>query len=168
MRLTGLSVALVLRVALVVAAAALLGATVLAPEPSGTGSENGGAALRLPPLSAPARPKLAPPDQWSAIVQRPLFHPTRLPWTLPVAPPAAPVATVAPAPPAPPAQWVLVGTALGPSERVAVLRTPAAAEARLVREGDLLDGWVVTTIAHDRLRLAHGDAAWTITLQGSK
>jgi hypothetical protein len=168
MRLTGPSVALVLRVALVSAAAALLAATVLAPESPGAGSDTGGSALALSPVLAPARAKLAPLDQWAAVVQRPLFHATRQPWVVPLAPPATPAAAVAPAPPAPPAQWVLVGTALGPTGRVAVLRTPAATEARLVHEGDLLNGWVVATIAHDRLRLAHGDADWTITLQGSK
>jgi len=34
-----------------------------------------------------------------------------------------------------------------------------------VHEGDSLDGWVVTAIAHDRLVLMRDGATWAINLQ---
>jgi hypothetical protein len=116
-------------------------------------------------LAAALREPVHEIGQGSDIVSRPIFHASRRPW---VAPPSAgsPVtgaqpASVAP-PPAPPAQWTLTGTITQDGAPAAILRSASITTALVVHEGDLVDGWTVQAIRHDRLIFERSGQTWDL------
>jgi general secretion pathway protein N len=99
--------------------------------------------------TAPALPALPPLASYAAIVERPLFSPSRRP---------APGARTAPGPSIE-SRYRLVGIiAAGPKKKALVAEGARRVE---IAEGDTLDGWTVTAIGKDRVTLTSptGEAA---------
>lgn len=99
----------------------------------------------------------------TATRQKPLFSPTRHPPIVPVAPPPPPPpAPVATKPPPPNA--ALIGVIVGPSTRMAIVKSGAADKPVTLRESQLFDGWTIETIELDRVILAYQDDRFTLKL----
>lgn len=109
----------------------------------------------------PAELKLNPlegldPENYSAIVEKPLFNPSRQPRpTEPAAPPPPeqPVVEQPPPPPPPPPpsgpgpdDYKLLGVSSGPDGRIAVLRVNASGEVVYLRQGENIDNWSVVDV----------------------
>jgi hypothetical protein len=112
-------------------------------------------ASNAPPAGSPAVARAA--GTYPAIVEHPLFYPTRQPW----APP--PVAeTKAPPPPAtvPLANYTLAGVVITNASRVALLKSSTTAKTITLTEGRDLDGWTLREITRERLRFESGDATY--------
>lgn len=111
--------------------------------------------LAAPPAGAPA-PALAPLPplaSFTAIVERPLFSPSRRP------PPGATAALGASIE----SRYRLIGIVVtGPKKKAFVAEGARRLE---IVEGDILDGWTVTEIGQDRVRLTSstGEAALKLT-----
>jgi len=102
-----------------------------------------------------ANPLAAQPlDQLPAIVDRPLFSPSRRP---PAAPPPVVQAPTASALPSPPPSVILLGVAMDGQNARAVIRV--GADNRLLRAqmGDEIDGWKVAQIDGRKVVLASED-----------
>jgi hypothetical protein len=110
--------------------------------------------LASPPsqATAPAQPSLPPLASYAAIVERPLFSPSRRP---------APGARVALGPSIE-SRYRLVGIIAAGSKKKAFV----AEGARRVEiaEGDTLDGWTVTGIGKDRVTLTSPTGEATLKL----
>lgn len=117
----------------------------------------------MPPLavSPPVRQALRhtasqKETDFAAMVDRPLFQPSRRPAKpVPVA-----VQAVASPPPSPAPTGNLVGVVIGPHRNLAILRYEG--RSLVVSEGDAIAGWQVRRVDPDRVVLAHGDqtAEW--------
>jgi hypothetical protein len=108
----------------------------------------------------PAAVKLNPLEDldaqaYPAIVDRPLFNPSRQPRPPePVAPPPPPVVEQPPPeqPPPPPPMgpgpedYKLLGVASGPDGRVAALRIAASGDVVYLRKGESVDNWTVVDV----------------------
>jgi hypothetical protein len=95
------------------------------------------------------------PESFSAIVDQPLFNPTREPRPpVPVTPPAPeveqPVMEQPPPPPPPqgpgPEDYKLLGVSAGPDGRIAALRIAASGEVVYLRKGESVDSWSVVDV----------------------
>jgi hypothetical protein len=99
--------------------------------------------LAAPPAGAPAPSvdALPPLASYAAIVERPLFSPSRRP------PPGAPATQG----PSIESRYRLVGiVATGPRKKAFVAE---GAQRREIAQGDMLDGWTVSEIGQDRVKL---------------
>ncbi len=111
-----------------------------------------------PPLAAlPAQPKysVAPVSDFSAILERPLFSPTRQP-------PAEGVAAVAPSEPE--LQVTLVGVIISSDEQIAIVRLKDATSFARLSVGDSFQGWVLNSIEPSRITFRRGDVEEHIEL----
>jgi hypothetical protein len=122
------------------------------------------APARVPDLPALATYAPPPKEQFGAINERPLFTATRRPMVPeppppPPAPPSVAAAAVAPSPP-PPASLrqthTLVGIVEANGERTALLRANAGALVVRIAEGSSLQGWTLTQVGPDVLRVRAG------------
>lgn len=96
------------------------------------------------------------PESFTAIVDKPLFNPSREPRPPePVAPPAPeveqPVVEQPPPPPPPPQgpgpeDYKLLGVSGGPDGRIAALRITTSGEVVYVRKGESVDSWSVVDV----------------------
>lgn len=124
----------------------------------------GDAATAAMPASAAAVAaqvgSLGPLAAYADVVERPLFAPSRRP---PAAPVAAPVPPVPVAASRPPPAIELVGVAMSGDRHYALVRTPGGRSTR-VAEGESVEGWQVTHIEADRIRLNRGGDAVDISL----
>lgn len=150
------------RLAWLTAAAALLGGYVamegIGTFQTGSGSEE--------PLVAAVAPRAAPvklnplegidPESFTAIVDQPLFNPSRQP--RPAEPPPPPPVVEQPMaeqpPPPPPApqgpgpeDYKLLGVSSGPDGRIAALRVSASGEVVYLRKGESIDSWSVIEVS---------------------
>lgn len=105
------------------------------------------AAMKLNPLQG------LDPANYPAIVEKPLFNPSRRPPPAESAPPPPaeqPVAEEPPPPPAPagpgPEDYKLLGVSAGPDGRIAVLRIAASDDVVYLRQGETIDSWTVIDI----------------------
>jgi hypothetical protein len=117
------------------------------------------------PAAAPSNPVAAQSlDQLSAILDRPLFSPTRRPPAPPPAPAPIVQAAEPPAPPPPPPNLVLFGVVMDGESARAVVR--AGADKKLVRAqiGDEIDGWKVSQIEGRKVVLSLDGRFATFTL----
>ena len=114
----------------------------------------GDIALAEPSLAAASLPPL---ENFSEIVDRPLFIPSRQPILADDGTVAGSGVTRN--------QFVLVGVVIAAEERMAVMRRRAAREVLRVVEGQQLDGWTVESITPEGVRLRHGDLIEEITLR---
>ena len=130
------------------AATSLAGAAIVAAALAGAG---------------PAAARAAEPDGFAAMVDRPLFSPTRRPPPAPIAMPA--VAAAPPAPPAPAMPDVaLSGVIAGGGGGVALLRRPQDAAPIRLRLGGQVDGWTLAEIRPRAVVLRRDDRAVTVDL----
>ncbi len=114
------------------------------PAPAGAGGET-------PPLAAlPAPPSyaMAPVEDFSTILERPLFSPTRRP-------PAEGVAAAAA--PEPALQVTLVGVIISSEEQIAIVRLKDAGRFARLSVGDSFQGWVLDSIEPSRVTFRRGD-----------
>lgn len=146
---------------------ALLGAAIMAQLSADRAPLAGDPARHVPAAAdAPATPVtpealdtgLGPIERYAAVVERPLFDPTRRP------PPAA-TAQVREAPVPPPTQFALEGVVLAPGKRSAIFRNITTSKMLHVGEGARLGEWVVETLETDRAVLRHGDGAHELALR---
>jgi hypothetical protein len=117
------------------------------------------------PAAAPSNPVAAQSlDQLSAILDRPLFSPTRRPPAPPPAPAPIVHAAEPPAPPPPPPNLVLFGVVMDGEGARAIVR--AGADKKLVRAqiGDEIDGWKVSQIEGRKVVLSLDGRFATFTL----
>ena len=117
--------------------------------PPGPPTSAGGG--ETPPLAAlPAQPSysLAPMADFSAILERPLFSPTRRP-------PAEGVAAVAPSEPE--LKVTLVGVIISSDEQIAIVKLNDAASFARLSVGDSFQGWVLDSIEPSRVTFRRGD-----------
>lgn len=161
------------------AVAALLGGYVLV---EGFGSFAPGGSGQAPAVdtAAPrvAAAKLNPldgldPESFSAIVEKPLFNPTREPRPqAPVAPPPPPEQPVAqqppPPPPAPqgpgPEDYKLLGVSVGPDGRIAALRVASSGEVVYLRKGESVDNWSVVDVGDRSVAIGNPDSPVTYSM----
>lgn len=105
-------------------------------------------AAMLPASAVPISRALAPITEFAAIIDRPIFVPSRrpLPKVLPV---ASVVETKAAAVVVPTLPLALVGVLISPDGRFAVLRSPDGT-SRTVAEGATVDGWQLKQVTAER------------------
>ncbi len=115
---------------------------------------------QAPPLSdlpaepsfvmAPAEPSfvMAPAESFSAILERPLFSPTRRP-------PAEGTVTIESAEPE--LEVTLVGIIISSEEQIAIIKPKGGSQFVRLSEGDSFQGWVLETIEPDRITFQRGD-----------
>ncbi len=121
------------------------------PVPSGGGGET-------PPLAAlPAQPSyaMAPLEDFSTILERPLFSPTRRP--------PAQGAVAAPAS-EPKLQVTLVGVIISSEEQIAIVRLDDASRFARLSVGDSFQGWTLDSIEPSRITFRRGDVEEHIEL----
>ena len=121
------------------------------PAPSGGGGVT-------PPLAAlPAQPSytMAPAEDFAAILERPLFSPTRQP-------PAQGV--VAAAAPEPELEVTLVGVIISSEEQIAIVRLKDADRFARLSVGDSFQGWILDSIEPSRITFRRGDIEEIIEL----
>ncbi len=119
---------------------------------------SGGGAAGTPPLAAlPAQPSytMAPAEDFAAILERPLFSPTRRP-------PAQGV--VAAAAPEPELQVTLVGVIISSDEQIAIVRLKDAGRFARLSVGDSFQGWILDSIEPSRVTFRRGDVEEYIEL----
>lgn len=111
--------------------------------------------LATPPASPPASvlATLPPIASYAAIVERPLFAPSRRP------PPGIAAATGAPAE----SRYRLVGIVANGARRKAFVAD--GARRIEIGEGDMLDGWTVKQIGSDRILLSSADGEAALRLK---
>ena len=110
------------------------------------------------PAPAATDAPIAPPtsSSFAAILERPLFSPTRRP---PAAAPAAAPApeAAAPAPPAQPIDFSLAGIVISDGSRVALVQMQGDGHVVQVAEGGEVDGWKAVRIEPERAVFRRGD-----------
>ena len=140
--------------ALLAAALSVLPVAASAQEPAEDDPAPSAADPALNPLSALGA------DSLSAFRDRPLFTPSRRapqpPAAVEAEPAPEPEIATAP-PPAPQPNLRLAGVIEGPEETVAVVEDLGSNTVSQLRLGDMLDGWLVTAIEADALRLTLGE-----------
>ncbi|MHA1152893.1 MAG: hypothetical protein ACTSQ7_09565 [Alphaproteobacteria bacterium] len=120
------------------------------PAPSGGGE--------TPPLAAlPAQPyyEMASLEDFSAILERPLFSPTRRPPVQGVAAVDAPESRI---------QVTLVGVIIASEEQIAIVRLSDASRFARLSVGDSFQGWILETIEPSRITFRRGDVKEHIEL----
>lgn len=107
------------------------------------------AAVKLNPLDS------LDPEAFTAIVEQPLFNPSRQPRPAEPPPPPPvveqPVAEPPPPPPPPPQgpgpeDYKLLGVSVGPDGPVAALRIAASGQVVYLRKGESVDSWSVVDV----------------------
>jgi hypothetical protein len=118
-------------------------------------------ATALPAATASESRALAPMSAFAAIVERPLFAPTRRP--LPQSPPvAAIVKAKSPPPTTPTLPAALVGVLISSDGRFAVLRWPDG-KSTTVAEGADVEGWLLKQVMPDRVWFISGSTSTEVT-----
>lgn len=145
------------------------------------GSQPPGGSEAVAPGAEVARPaavKLNPlqdldPETYTAIVERPLFNPSRQPRPPElVATPQPPVAEQPPPPPPPPPvpqgpgpeDYKLLGVASGPDGRIAALRVASNGEVVYLRKGESVDSWTVVDVGDRSVAIGTPDNPVTFSL----
>lgn len=117
------------------------------------------------PAAAPSNPVAAQSlEQLSAIVDRPLFSPSRRPPAPPPAPPPIVQAAEPPPPPPPPPNLVLFGVVMDGEGARAVVRAGADKKTVRAQIGDEIDGWKVSQIEGRKVVLSLDGRFATFTL----
>ncbi len=172
------------RLALLVAAAAALGAYVMLEGPfqvplstPESGGRNDGAVPEVVPnASGPGQPSRLNPlhgleaERFRAVIEQPLFNPGRAPRpTEPPPPPPAPPVEPQPAEATPPSgptaeDFNLLAVSAGPEGRVAVLRIVASGEVLYLREGHVVETWTLLTVTDRSVVIGTAEHNVTISL----
>lgn len=107
------------------------------------------------------------PESFTAIVERPLFNPSRSPRPLEQqAPPPVPVDTPPPVVPLGPRaeDFKLVGISSGPTGRIAALRLAAGGDVIYVQEGQPVQSWTALAINGTSVVIGSEQASITLSL----
>ena len=125
----------------------------------------GAAAVRLNPLQD------LDPESFAAIVEKPLFNPTRQPRPAePVAPPSPPEQPMVEEPPPPmpegpgPEDYALLGVSSGPDGRIAAVRVSANGEVVYLRKGESVDSWSVVDVGDRTVAIGTPERSVTYTM----
>lgn len=116
------------------------------------------------------------PESYTAIVEQPLFNPTRQP--RPTEPPPAPPEVEQPMveePPPPPPQpqgpnpedYKLLGVSAGPDGRIAALRIASSGQVVYLRKGERLDSWSVVDVDDRSVAIGTEDNPVTFSMFAS-
>ncbi len=108
----------------------------------------GGQAASLPDLPAEPSFAMAPAAIFSAILERPIFSPTRRP-------PPEGTATIESADPE--LDVTLVGIIISAEERIALVKPKDGSRFVRLSEGDSLQGWILESIEPDRITFQRGE-----------
>ncbi len=111
-----------------------------------------------PPLpDLPAEPSfvMAPAESFSAILERPLFSPTRRQ-------PATGTVTIESAEPE--LEVKVVGIIISSQEQIVIIKPKGSAQLVRLREDDSFQGWILETIEPDWITFRRGDIEETIEL----
>lgn len=142
--------------------------------PKGTGSDAPVVVVTAPVGTAKLNPLQGlNPAAFSAIVDRPLFNPSRQP--RPQQPVAAPqpqqVEQPPPSPPPPstpdgpgPDDYKLLGVSSGPDGRIAALRIESSGDVVYVRKGESVDNWNVVDVGERSVAIGPADNPVTYDL----
>jgi hypothetical protein len=152
------------RSVLVLAAAIAVAAEWIAPRQGAESASAQGSPADAALSSSPSA--AAPPRNYAAIAEHPLFYPGRQPWTPP--PATEPKPPPPKAGPSPLANYTLVGVAITNANRVALLKSSTTAKTITLTEGRELDGWTVREISRERLRFESGGASYEIRFPAPK
>lgn len=113
------------------------------------------------------------PETFTAIVERPLFNPSRAPRPEePVAPPPPPEQPVVQQPPPPPPtpqgpgpeDYKLLGVSAGPDGRIAALRIASSGEVVYLRKGESVENWSVMDVGDRSVAIGTPQSAVTFSL----
>lgn len=123
-------------------------------------------ALKLNPLDG------LDPESFTAIVDKPLFNPSRQARPAePVAPPPVeqPVVEQPPPPPPPPQgpgpdDYKLLGVSLGPDGRIAALRVASSGEVVYLRQGESVDNWSVVDVGERSVAIGSPESPVTYSM----
>ena len=100
-----------------------------------------------------------PLAEFSEIVSRPLFSPSRRP------PEETDDSDTDAAPPPSPSRFILAGVIISAEERMVLLRRVNSTDLIRALLGQEIDGWYVVLIESDRVTLRRGDTVEIVTLQ---
>lgn len=110
-------------------------------------------------------------EEFTAILQRPLFNPDRASRPVEAPPPEPVLMEEPPAPPSVPAMtgpvaqdYKLYGVASGPAGRVAAIRIEATGEMLYLREGQPIQAWTIRAVADRSVIIGTEETSVTITL----
>lgn len=126
-----------------------------------------GAGVKLNPLEG------LDPESFTAIVEQPLFNPTRQPRPVEAPPPPAveqPMVEQPPPPPPPapqgpgPDDYKLLGVSAGPDGRIAALRISASGQVVYLRQGESVDGWTVVAVSERSVDLGTAENPVTYSM----
>lgn len=134
--------------------------------PAATAAPGSSANLKLNPLED------LDPESFTAIVEQPLFNPTRQPRpaeaVAPPPPPEQPVAEQPPPPPPPqgpgPDDYKLLGVSSGPDGRIAALRIGSSGDVVYLRKGESVDSWSVVDVGDRSVAIGSPDNPVTFNL----
>ena len=130
--------------------------------PAGTAARSG--TVKLNPLQG------LDPQSFAAILERPLFNPSRQPRPpeQPVVvqpPPAEPPPVVEPPPAAPqgpgPEDYKLLGVAIGPDGRIAAVKIASSGQVVYVRKGEAVENWSVIDVGDRSVAIGTADSPVT-------
>ncbi len=116
--------------------------------PPGPVAVAGSAPAPLPELPAEVRFDMAPVETFSAVVERPLFSPTRRP---------PPQGTATIESPEPELDVTLVGVIISAAGRIAIVKAKGASQFARVSAGDSFQGWTLDSIEPDRVSFRRGE-----------
>jgi len=136
---------LLLGVCLALAAFVTVQVRMEVPEPAPSGS---GEAPPLAVLPAQSNYVMAPVEDFSAILERPLFSPTRRP-------PAEGAITLEAS--EPDLQVTLVGVIISSEEQIAIIRLQDTTRSVRLSVGDSFQGWILDSIEPSRITFRRGD-----------
>lgn len=105
------------------------------------------------------------PDNFSSIVERPLFSTTRLPPAPKPKPKPKQIIVRKPPPPRePPLRVRLVGIVTGNGQRIALLRDPGSSKTMRLSVGDKVHAWRIESIGDATIKVRHSKWARELTL----
>ncbi len=130
------------------ALAAFVYVPVVTEAPGPAPARGGGETPALAALPAQPSYAMAPVEDFSEILDRPLFSPTRRP-------PAQGVVSVEA--PEPELQVTLVGVIISSEEQIAIVRLKDADRFARLSVGDSLQGWILDSIEPSRVTFRRGD-----------
>jgi general secretion pathway protein N len=141
--------------------------------PPARAASDGAAELSVPPAGALELYALPPLERFAAVVERPLFSPTRRMPPIPEPPPeVGPVADTGPAPeplPSGPGEPELrfFGTVQQGGRSAALVTFPATNAVARLSVGDRVGAWEVREVVRNRLVLGTGDEQRTFEIFGN-
>lgn len=119
--------------------------------------EAGAATIGLAPDDPGSEFRMPPRERFAAVVQRPLFHPSRRP-------PAEPRLAPAPPPPPDPLRAVLRGVVSSNGRWLALLAVEGEPALLRLSLGETYRGWRVEEVAEDRVVLRRGEDSSVLRL----